>query len=171
MSDPIAIVGIGCRFPGGLTDARSFWQFLRDGGDAISEIPLDRIDRRHYFDPQPATPGRIMTTWGGFLDRIDEFDAGFFGISPREAERMDPQQRLLLETAWEALEDAGQDVRRLEGSDTAVYIGQWLSDFEGRLFTDPEAVDFYMTTGSGRYAASGRLSYTCLLYTSPSPRD
>ncbi|MFN7984380.1 MAG: type I polyketide synthase [Vicinamibacterales bacterium] len=159
MNEPIAIVGIGCRFPGGVTDAKTFWQFLRDGGDAIREIPLDRIDRRHYFDPRPATPGRIMTQWGGFLDDIDRFDADFFGISPREAERMDPQQRLLLETAWEALEDAGQNVQALEGSNTAVYIGQWLSDFEGRLFADPEAVDFYMTTGSGRYAASGRLSY------------
>ena len=107
---PVAIVGIGCRFPGGVTDPASFWRLLVEGRDAIAEIPSDRIDLAHYFDPRPATPGRMMTAWGGFLDRIDEFDAEFFGISPREAERLDPQQRLLLETAWEALEDAGQDV-------------------------------------------------------------
>ena len=101
----------------------------------------------------------MMTRWGGYLDRIDEFDADFFGISPREAERMDPQQRLLLETAWEALEDAGQDLKRIEPRSASVFVGQWTSDFESRLFADPEAVDFQMTTGSGRYAASGRLSY------------
>lgn len=157
--DPVAIVGIGCRFPGAVVDPASFWALLSEGQDAIGEIPQDRIDLSHYFDPRPATPGRIMTRWGGFLKGIEDFDAGFFGISPREAERMDPQQRLLLETAWEALEDAGVDTEALNGSATGVFVGQWLSDFEGRLFTDPEAVDFFMTTGSGRYAASGRLSY------------
>ena len=156
---PVAIVGIGCRFPGGVTDAGSFWQLLSDGRDAITEIPQSRIDIGRYFDPQPATPGRIMTRWGGFLDHIDAFDAAFFRISPREAERMDPQQRLLLETAWEAFEDAGQDLTRLRTARAGVYVGQWLSDFEGRLFGDPEAVDFQMTTGSGRYASSGRISY------------
>ena len=88
-----------------------------------------------------------------------EFDAEFFGISPREAERLDPAQRLLLETAWEALEDAGQDVRKLDGARAGVFIGQWLNDFEARVFRDPEAVDFYMAQGSGRYASSGRISY------------
>ena len=110
----MAIVGIGCRFPGGVSDAESFWRLLSEGKDAITEIPRDRIDLDHYFDAAPATPGRMMTRWGGYLDRIDEFDADFFGISPREAERMDPQQRLLLETAWEALEDAGQDLKRID---------------------------------------------------------
>jgi phthiocerol/phenolphthiocerol synthesis type-I polyketide synthase C len=156
---PIAIVGIGCRFPGGVNSPTAFWKFLCDGGDAITEIPSSRIDIGRYFDKRPATPGRMMTRWGGFLDGIEDFDAGFFGISPREAERMDPQQRLLLEAAWEALEDAGQDVQKLDGAPVGVFIGQWLSDFESRLFADPEGVDFYMTTGSGRYAASGRLSY------------
>lgn len=156
---PVAIVGIGCRFPGGVTDTASFWQLLCEGRDAITEIPPDRIDVRQYFDPRAATPGRMASRWGGFLDRVDEFDAEFFGVSPREAERLDPQQRLLLETAWEALEDAGQDVRKLEGTRTGVFIGQWTSDFESRLFADPELLDFYMTEGSGRYASSGRLSY------------
>ena len=156
---PVAIVGIGCRFPGGVADAASFWRLMSEGRDAITEIPSDRIDVARYFDPRAATPGRMMTRWGGFLQHIDEFDAGFFGMSPREAERLDPQQRLLLETAWEAFEDAGLDVNRLDGTPTGVFVGQWLSDFEARLFVDPEAVDFYMTTGSGRYAASGRLSY------------
>jgi myxalamid-type polyketide synthase MxaE and MxaD len=156
---PVAIVGIGCRFPGGVDGPASFWRLLEGGVDAITEIPPDRFDLAHYFAAEPATPGRIMTRWGGFLSDIDRFDADFFGISPREAERLDPQQRLLLETAWEAFEDAGQDLRRLEGSPTGVFVGQWLSDFEGRLFADPEGVDFFMTTGSGRYAASGRISY------------
>ncbi|MDZ4361103.1 MAG: polyketide synthase, partial [Variovorax sp.] len=158
-SEPIAIVGMGCRFPGGVMDPAGFWKLLREGGDAITEIPADRIDLGHYFDERAATAGRIMTRWGGFLQGIDEFDADFFGISPREAERLDPQQRLMLETAWEALEDAGLDTARLDGSNTAVFVGQWLSDFEARLFADAEGVDFYMTTGSGRYATSGRLSY------------
>ena len=155
----IAIVGIGCRFPGGISDAANFWRLLTSGGHAITEIPADRIDVRHYYDPVPATPGRMMTRWGGFLDRIDQFDSEFFGISPREAERLDPQQRLLLETAWEALEDAGQDLRQLDASRCGVVVGQWIGDFESRLFADPGTVDFQMTTGSGRYAASGRLSY------------
>ena len=155
----VAIVGIGCRFPGGVVDTSSFWKLLVEGRDAITEVPANRIDLQQFFDPRPATPGRMMSRRGGFLDHIEDFDAGFFGISPREAERIDPQQRLLLEVAWEAFEDAGENVNRLEGSRTGVYVGQWTSDFESRLFADPEAVDFQMTTGSGRYAASGRLSY------------
>jgi phthiocerol/phenolphthiocerol synthesis type-I polyketide synthase B len=155
----VAIVGIGCRFPGGIGSAADFWRCLLEERDAITEIPRDRFDLERYFNAAPATPGRVMTRWGGFLERLQEFDPFFFGISPREAERLDPQQRLVLETAWEALEDAGQDIAALEGSGTGVFIGQWLSDFESRLFADPETIDFYMTTGSGRYATSGRLSY------------
>ncbi|WP_382324585.1 SDR family NAD(P)-dependent oxidoreductase [Hydrogenophaga sp. UC242_50] len=157
--EPVAIVGIGCRFPGGVIDSASFWRLLSEGQDAIGEVPADRIDLQRFFDARPATPGRMMSRRGGFLDRMDLFDADFFGISPREAQVIDPQQRVLLETAWEALEDAGQDVPQLEGSDTAVYIGQWVSDFESRLFAQPEAIDFPSTLGSGRYASSGRISY------------
>jgi myxalamid-type polyketide synthase MxaE and MxaD len=157
--EPVAIIGIGCRFPGGVVDPASFWRLLTEGRDAITEVPADRFAIDYYFDQTPATPGRVMSRFGGFLNRIEEFDAAFFGISPREAQSIDPQQRVLLETAWEALEDAGEDVRRLEGSQTGVFVGQWVSDFEARLFADPEAVDFAMTTGSGRYASSGRISY------------
>lgn len=157
--EPVAIVGIGCRFPGAVVDPASFWALLREGQDAIGEVPADRIDLQRFFDARPATPGRMMSRRGGFLDRMDLFDADFFGISPREAQVIDPQQRVLLETAWEALEDAGQDVPQLEGSETAVYIGQWVSDFESRLFAQPEAIDFPSTLGSGRYASSGRISY------------
>lgn len=157
--DPIAIIGIGCRFPGGVNSPETFWQLLYDEVDAIGEVPPDRIDVETYYDARPATPGKIMTRWGGFLDQIDQFDAYFFGISPREADRMDPQQRLLLEVAWEALEDAGQVVDRLVGSQTGVFIGLWLNDYEARMFADPGSADFYMTTGSGRYTSSGRISY------------
>lgn len=157
---PIAIVGIGCRLPGGVVDAESFWRLLTTGTDAISEIPADRFAIDAYLDDAPATRGKVMSKWGGFIQqRFEEFDAGFFGISRTYAERLDPQQRLLLETAWEALEDAGADVPALQGSPTGVFIGQWLSDFEHRLFADHDAIDFASTLGSGRYAVPGRLSY------------
>jgi acyl transferase domain-containing protein/acyl carrier protein len=157
--DAIAIVGIGCRFPGGIVDVRTFWRLLQQGGDAITEVPASRYDLGRFFDERPATPGRTMSRYGGFVEPIESFDAAFFDISPREAQTLDPHQRLLLEVAWEALEDAGADTTRLRGSRTGVYVGQWVSDFESRLFADPDRIDFLMTTGSGRYAASGRLSY------------
>jgi phthiocerol/phenolphthiocerol synthesis type-I polyketide synthase B len=155
----VALVGIGCRFPGNVVDVASFWAFLCSGSNAIGEIPTDRIDVATYFDPDPATPGKILVNRGGYLERVDEFDAAFFGISPREADVLDPQQRLLLETSWEALEDAGQDVAKLAGTRTGVFVGQWTSDFEARLFAHPETFDFYAAQGSGRYASSGRISY------------
>ena len=113
-TEPIAIVGMGCRFPGA-KDPEAFWQLLRDGVDAITEVPSDRWDINAFYDPDPDVPGKMSTRWGGFLERVDRFDPHFFGISPREAGRMDPQQRLLLEVAWEALEDAGQAPHRLAG--------------------------------------------------------
>lgn len=155
----IALIGIGCRFPGGVVDAESFWAFLCEGKNAIGDIPSDRIDIAAFFDPDPSASGKMMVNRGGYLERIDEFDADFFGISPREADLLDPQQRLLLETAWEALEDAGQDAANLMDTRTGVFIGQWTSDFEARLFAHPEAIDFYAVQGSGRYASSGRISY------------
>lgn len=154
-----AIVGIGLRFPSGLSTTDAFWRFLMEGGNAIGEIPADRMEMARLYDPEPATPGRIMTRFGAYLDGIDTFDAGFFGISPREAERMDPNQRLVLETAWEAIEDAGLDAEALKGRSVGVYVGQWLSDFEARLMRHVEKTDFEMTTGSGRYTTPGRLSY------------
>ena len=155
----VALVGIGCRFPGGVVDVSSFWAFLCAGRNAIGDIPADRMDIAAFFDPATGAPGKMMVNRGGYLERIDEFDAAFFGISPREADVLDPQQRLLLETAWEALEDAGQDVAKLAGTRTGVFVGQWTSDFEARLFAHPEAMDFYGVQGSGRYAGSGRISY------------
>jgi acyl transferase domain-containing protein/acyl carrier protein len=156
---PIAIIGIGCRFPGSVTDPESFWKLLKDGVDAVGEIPPDRFDLETYYDPLPGTPGKTVSRWGGFLQQIDRFDPYFFGISPREAERLDPQQRVLLEVAWEALEDSGLVPNKLVSSKVGVYIGLWLNDFENRLYKHPDKIDFYMTTGSGRYTASGRISY------------
>ena len=155
----VAIIGMACRFPGGANTPDAFWQMLYEGRDAVGEIPSSRMDVKQLYSDTPATPGRIMTRFGGYLDGIEQFDAGFFHISPREAERMDPQQRLLLETAWEAIEDAGIDARTLAGRPVGVYVGQWLSDFEMRMLSDPTATDFEMTTGSGRYTASGRVSH------------
>src|SRR5215510_2649099 len=105
--EPVAIIGIGCRFPGNVNDPEAFWQLLWKGTDAITEIPTDRFDVNAFYDPRPGTPGKIVTRQGGFLAHLDQFDPYFFGISPREATDMDPQQRLLLEVAWEAFEDAG----------------------------------------------------------------
>lgn len=100
-SEPIAVIGLGCRFPGA-KDPKAFWQLLRSGTSAISEVPKERWDIDRYYDPEPGTPGKMYTRYGGFIEQIDRFDSGFFGISPREAERIDPQQRLLLEVVWEA---------------------------------------------------------------------
>ena len=111
--EPIAIIGIGCRYPGGVVDLDSFWRLLKDGVDAISEAPADRFDQNLFFDPVPYTPGKVITRKGGFLsDRLDQFDPALFNISPREATMMDPQQRLLLETSWEAFENAGLPLER-----------------------------------------------------------
>src|SRR5262245_21734591 len=155
--EPIAIVGIGCRFPGA-SGPDEFWRLLAEGRSSIGEIPAGRLDVDALYDPRPAIPGKMTTRWGGFVPDIDRFDAGFFAMSPREAERLDPQQRLLLEVAWEAVEDAGQVPEHLRGSRTGVFVGLWLSDWEARLFRDPSRLDFHMTTGSGRYAAAGRIS-------------
>ena len=155
--EPIALIGIGCRFPMA-NGPTAFWDLLAHGVDAVREIPPDRFDVAALYHPQPATPGRMITRRGGFLDDIDRFDAAFFGISPREAELMDPRQRLLLEVAWEALEDAGQVPARLAGSDTGVFVGLWMNDYEARMAHDLKRLEFSMTTGTGRYAASGRLS-------------
>src|SRR5579863_4505372 len=105
--EPIAIIGIGCRFPGGAKDPEAFWRLLKNGVDAISDVPPDRWSAESFFDPDPGTPGKTCSRWGGFLDDIGCFDAPFFGIAPREAAYMDPQQRMLLEVSWEALENAG----------------------------------------------------------------
>src|SRR5207249_5559238 len=134
-SEPIAIIGLGCRFPGA-GDPEAFWRLLRDGVEAITEVPRDRWDVNAFYDLNPATPGKMNTRWGGFLEQVDLFDPHFFGIAPREAERMDPQQRLLLEVVWEALEDAGQAPDRLAGSATGVFVGISSSDYSRLQFDD-----------------------------------
>ena len=127
---PIAIIGIGCRFPGGVTGPDSYWRLLSDGVDATRDLPPGRWDVDKFYDPEPGKSGKMGTFHGGFLERIDEFDAQFFGISPREAIWLDPQQRMLLQVAWEALEDAGQVAERLAGSDTGVFVGGFTLDYQ-----------------------------------------
>ncbi|HEY3057613.1 MAG TPA: type I polyketide synthase, partial [Chloroflexota bacterium] len=157
-SEPIAIVGIGCRFPGGADSPDTFWQLLRDGADAVIDVPSDRWDMEAYYDPDPEA-GRIYTRRGAFIDHVDQFDAAFFGISPREAVMMDPQQRLLLEVTWEALEHAGQSPEALVGSQTGVFVGISASDYARLGVGDPEQMDVYSSTGTAFSVASGRLSY------------
>jgi polyketide synthase 12/myxalamid-type polyketide synthase MxaB len=159
-SEPIAIVGAGCRFPGGVVGLDSFWRLLRDGVDAVGEVPRGRWDVGEFFDPDPEVPGRMYTRCGHFVSGIDGFDAEFFGVSPREAVSLDPQQRLLLEVAWEALEDAGQVPDRLAGSPTGVFIGIGTDDYSLMLRSDdPASMDAYTGTGNAYSVAAGRLSY------------
>ncbi|HTN85332.1 MAG TPA: acyltransferase domain-containing protein, partial [Sorangium sp.] len=157
--EPIAIVGVGCRFPGGVRDAASFWRLLEQEVDAICEVPGDRWDIDAYYDPDPDAKGKMTSRWGGFLDELDRFDAAFFGISPREAASIDPQQRLLLEVTWEALEDAGQTLDQLMGSDTGVYVGIGGSEYQARALSRAEAIDAYSMLGTLHSTAVGRLSY------------
>ncbi|MBV9787322.1 MAG: type I polyketide synthase, partial [Chloroflexi bacterium] len=157
LSEPIAILGLGCRFPGGASDPAAFWQLLRDGVDAIGEVPASRWDADAFYAARAATPGKTVTRWGGFLEQVDRFDAAFFGITAREATYMDPQQRLLLEVAWEALENAAQPVERLAGTAAGVFIGISGNDYGQTL--DPEQIIQYSGTGSAINIAAGRLSY------------
>ncbi|MBE8987608.1 type I polyketide synthase [Nostoc sp. LEGE 12450] len=157
--EPIAIIGIGCRFPGA-KDPEAFWQLLRNGVDAITEIPKNRWNLNEYYDPNPEIPGKTNSRCGGFLQQVDQFDPHFFGISPREAMSMDPQQRLLLEVAWEALEDAGQVREQLSGSRTGVFVGISTNDYsliQGEGYS--QQIQGYDLTGNVLSLAAGRLSY------------
>ncbi len=157
-SEPIAIIGIGCRFPGA-DGPQAFWQLLRDGVDAITEVPAERFKLDAFYDPDPAAPGKTNTRWGGFLKQVDRFDPCFFGISPREAARMDPQQRLLLEVVWEALQDAGQVAERLAGTRAGVFIGISNNDYGRTQFGDLRRIDAYAGTGNALSIAANRISY------------
>lgn len=162
-NEPIAIIGIGCRFPGGASDPGRFWQLLRDGVDAIGRVPPSRWVPEQYLGSDPEAGGTIPAPYGGFLDDIRSFDPQFFGITPREAIAMDPQQRLVLEIAWEALEDAGQVPARLAGTRTGVFIGIGLNDY-GRIQVtdqerDPRLVDTYTISGNVLCITANRLSY------------
>ncbi|WP_262121921.1 type I polyketide synthase, partial [Serratia ficaria] len=156
-SEPIAIVGIGCRYPGGIRNTNDFWQLMADGADVITEVPEERWDINALYDPDPAASGKITSRSGGFLDDIDQFDASFFGISPREALNLDPQQRLLLETSWEALEDAGIPPHKIVESHTGVFFGLMPSEYAAN--TSVENFNGYIKTGTSPSIATGRLSY------------
>lgn len=162
LDEPIAVIGIGCRFPGGVDDPETYWQLLCDGVDAIREFPADRGEARQLLDEDPDRPGKAYCIEGGFLDGpVDRFEPAVFGISPREALGMDPQQRLVLQVAWEALERAGYAPDRLTGSPVGVYLGISTTDYvrmrqsEG----DIDDVDAYQLVGEPSFAA-GRISYT-----------
>ena len=161
-SEPIAIIGMSCRFPGA-ESPEAFWQLLYDGVSAIKEVPKDRWDIDAYYDPDPDAPGKMATRYGGFLEQVDLFDPQFFAISPREAVSMDPQQRLLLEVSWEALERAGQLRERQAGSQTGVFIGVTNNDYAG-IVAKNAAFDAYFSTGNALNSLAGRLSYTLGLH-------
>jgi acyl transferase domain-containing protein len=154
---PVAVVGIGCRFPSANGPAE-FWRLLSEGLDAITEVPASRYDIDAYHDPRPGTPNRIVSRLGGFLDQIDEFDAGYFGVAPREAERMDPQQRLLLETTAEAIADAGLTREQLSTLRTGVYVGGMSSAY-WEMLADAGITDLYAMGGGARSFMSGRVSF------------
>jgi amino acid adenylation domain-containing protein len=158
-NEPIAIIGMSCRFPGRSDNPESFWELLDHARDAVTEVPRDRWDIDRYFDPDPAKPGKMATRYGGFLEHVDRFDASFFNISPREAVWLDPQQRLLLEVAWEALENANLAPERLNQSSTGVYVGITCFDHAIRISGASERSSGYAGTGSALNMAAGRLSF------------
>jgi acyl transferase domain-containing protein/SAM-dependent methyltransferase/NADP-dependent 3-hydroxy acid dehydrogenase YdfG len=157
---PLAIVGIGCRLPGGVNDPEGFWKLLSDGVDAVGEVPPSRWDVDEFYDRNPDTPGKMATRWGGFIEDIDQFDPKFFGIAPAEADSMDPQQRLLLETTWEALEHAGIAPAALAGTQTGVFVGICNGDYSQVALDAPrETITPYFAPGLSHAVAAGRISY------------
>ena len=158
-SEPIAIVGMACRFPGDAIDAESYWRLLEEGREAISEVPRERWAVDALYHPDPDRPGGVTSRWGGFLRDVDVFDPALFQIAPREAARMDPHHRLLLQVVWEALEDAGLAPSRLAGTRTGVFIGLSTNDYTAMEFNDAVAIDAYTGTGASASVAAGRISY------------
>ncbi|MEA5550940.1 SDR family NAD(P)-dependent oxidoreductase [Anabaena cylindrica UHCC 0172] len=159
--EAVAIIGIGCRFPGEANSPEIFWQLLKNGIDATSDIPSNRWDIDYYYDSRPQIEGKTYVRRGGFLNAIDQFDAEFFGIAPREAINLDPQHRILLEVGWEALEHAGQAPEKLMSSQTGVFIGLLNADYAKLQVQtgDPTRFNAYYGTGTTLSAAAGRLSY------------
>ena len=157
-TEPIAVVGIGCRFPGGVRSPDDFWRLLRDGVDAVADVLPERWDLDRWYDPTPGMPGKMSTKRGGFLTDLDQFDPLFFGMAPREAVSLDPQQRLLLEVAWEALEHAGIVPERLSGTAAGVFVGVGPNEY-ARQVGEPEQIDAHVLTGNAVSVAAGRLAY------------
>ncbi|MGO9112136.1 MAG: SDR family NAD(P)-dependent oxidoreductase [Thermoguttaceae bacterium] len=158
-AEPIAVVGMGCRFPGDADGPEAFWRLLSQGTDAVREVPPERWNIDEYYDPDPSSPGKMNTRWGGFVKHVDEFDAEFFGISPREAIRVDPQHRLLLEVSWEALEDAGIVAGDIAQTKAGVYVGVIGSDYALLQSRDVADLDVFSGTGSSHAILANRLSY------------
>ncbi|MFF9401831.1 amino acid adenylation domain-containing protein [Streptomyces sp. NPDC014744] len=169
VSDKVAIIGMGCRLPGGASDHRTYWQNLMEGKDCITPTPADRYDVTTLGSRRKDKPGRLVGGRGGYIDGFDEFDPGFFGISPREADHMDPQQRKLLEVAWEALEDGGQRPAELAGSNAAVFVGAFTLDYKILQFSDLGfgSLAAHTATGTMMTMVSNRLSY-CFDFRGPS---
>ncbi|NPV90609.1 MAG: type I polyketide synthase [Firmicutes bacterium] len=160
IKEPIAIIGMGCRFPGGASSPSRLWEILCDGVDAITDVPPDRWDMRRFYHPDPDRPGKAYAKQAGFLrEDVYRFDPLFFGISPREAASMDPQQRLLLEVTWEAIEDAGLQVERLGGSSTGVFIGGFCMDESTQLVLNQNTANNYSGVGTALTILSARISY------------
>ncbi len=162
-TEPLAIIGASCRFPGGANDLQQFWQVLADGINTITPVDPARWDAGHYYAAEQQAPGKMYTTHGGYLQlALDQFDHQFFAISPKEAKALDPQQRLLLEVAWEAMEVAALDPQQLKGSATSVFIGMSSDDYAHAHLKsgDPSTIDAYSMTGATHSTAAGRLSYT-----------
>ena len=157
---PIAVIGIGCRFPGGANDTEKLWSLLAAGRSAWSEVPADRFNEKSFYHPSADINGTLNHRGGHFLDEdVRAFDAEFFGISPVEAQAIDPQHRMLLLTSYEALENAGIPPEQARGSNTAVYVAVFSRDYDRMQYSDPEDFAQYTMLGTGDAIASNRISY------------
>ena len=158
-AEPIAVVGIGCRFPGGATSPENYWKLLESGTNAVTEVPADRWDGDAYYDPDVTAPGRMPSKWGAYIDDMQGFDAEFFGITPREAAAMDPQQRVVLEVAYEALENAGMAPDTLGEIRGAVMLGVYYNEYQSASAGNPDTIDAYSATGNAHSVTVGRIAY------------